>query len=146
MAKTDFDLRESQTFDQLAMQTPTELQDLLMYCQQHNVLTICGLSEAPASIKILIQNEKFVPYILKLLLQRKTMAAVCLATKIQVYADSEEQQAMEICHPRCIELLQNFADKIVHHGRIRALDVAGGDGRVTKDLILTSYDRGDLID
>ena len=69
-----------------------------------------------------------------------------LATKIQVYADSEEQQAMEICHPRCIELLQNFADKIVHHGRIRALDVAGGDGRITKDLILASYDRGDLID
>ena len=128
------------------METPLELQDLLNYCQQHNALTISDLKEAPPAVRILISNEKLLPFILKLLLQRKTMLTVTQSSNVQVYADAEELKAMQVCHPRCIELLNSFTESITHHGLIRAIDIACGSGRVSKDFLLHSYNRVDLID
>ena len=53
---------------------------------------------------------------------------------------------MAICGPICIEVMKNFLDKLEEPGRLRALDVAGGDGRFTKDLLLERFDKVDLFD
>ena len=128
------------------METPLELQDLLNYCQQHSALTISDLREAPPAVRILISNEKLLPYILKILLQIKTIATVAQSTNVQVYADPEELKAMQVCHPRCIELLKSFTGTITNHVTIRAIDIACGSGRVSKDFLLQSYEKVDLID
>ena len=53
---------------------------------------------------------------------------------------------MEICGPRCIEVMNNFLDSLVEPGRQRALDVAGGDGRFARGLLVDRYDKVDLFD
>ena len=53
---------------------------------------------------------------------------------------------MEICGPRCIEVVNNFLDSLVEPGRQRALDVAGGDGRFAGGLLVDRYDKVDLFD
>ena len=63
-----------------------------------------------------------------------------------MYADAEEQKAMEICHPRCIELMEEFLKSIEGLTHFRALDVAGGDGRFSKSLLVKMYDVVDLFD
>ena len=53
---------------------------------------------------------------------------------------------MEICHPHCIEILQNFLPDKEQHSRHRALDVGGGDGRITQHFLTKEYQRVDLFD
>ena len=49
----------------------------------------------------------------------------------EIYADEEELANMEICHPRCIELLTNFLESLPERAHHRAIDVAGGVGRLS---------------
>ena len=53
---------------------------------------------------------------------------------------------MELCHPRCVEILKRFVGSVVPRSLFRALDVAGGDGRLCTSLLLKSYRRVDLFD
>ena len=53
---------------------------------------------------------------------------------------------MESCHPYCIELLKSFLGSIVHRSLFRALDVSGGDGRLSTYLLLRCYRKVDLFD
>ena len=43
-------------------------------------------------------------------------------------------------------MLREFIESIKSHKRERALDVAAGDGRLTKALLLDLYERTDLFD
>ena len=63
-----------------------------------------------------------------------------------MYADPKEQEEMKICHPRCIELMEEFLKSIEGLSLFRALDVEGGDGRFSKSLLLKFYDKVDLFD
>ena len=64
----------------------------------------------------------------------------------QVYADSEEQEAMAVCHLNCETLLKDFVESIGTRGFIRALDVAGGDARLAASEIFNRYTRVDIFD
>ena len=43
---------------------------------------------------------------------------------------------MEACGPTCIAILKKQLKKLNGHSRARALDVAGGNGRVAKELLV----------
>ena len=53
---------------------------------------------------------------------------------------------MELCHDRCVELLDNFLGSMILRGSVRALDVAGGDARVASSHVMKSYRHVDLFD
>ena len=53
---------------------------------------------------------------------------------------------MEVCHPHCLEIMKTFLGSIVHRSLFRALDVAGGDGRLSASLLLSCYGKVDLFD
>ena len=53
---------------------------------------------------------------------------------------------MDLCHPRCVEILKCFLGSVVPRSLFRALDVAGGDGRLCASILLKSYRRVDLLD
>ncbi len=55
-------------------------------------------------------------------------------------------KAMEICHPRCVEILKTFIQTLPKRAAFRAIDVAGGDGRLSRSLLLKLYQRVDLFD
>ena len=63
-----------------------------------------------------------------------------------IYADEEELANMEICHPRCIKLLINFLNSLSERATHRAIDVAGGDGRLAVSLLQKQYNKVDLFD
>ena len=65
---------------------------------------------------------------------------------MRIWADSQEQQDMKKCHPRCIEILKEFLGSIVPMSLFRALDVTGGDGRLAVNFLLKSYRKVDLFD
>ena len=53
---------------------------------------------------------------------------------------------MELCRPRCIEILQAMWKKLGYHSWLRALDVAAGDGGLTLSLFIKEYLVVDLFD
>ena len=53
---------------------------------------------------------------------------------------------MEQCHSRCVEILKRFLGPIQPRSLFRALDVAGGDGRLSVGFLLNAYARVDLFD
>ena len=53
---------------------------------------------------------------------------------------------MVICHPHCIRLLKEFIGSIEENSKLTAIDVAGGDGRLSETLLTGIYDRVDLFD
>ena len=53
---------------------------------------------------------------------------------------------MKICHPRCVELLQEMFFDLKGHSWIRAIDIGGGDGRLACSLLLDRYGNVDLVD
>ena len=63
-----------------------------------------------------------------------------------MYADEDELEAMELCHGQCIEILQGFLDTLPQRPKYRAIDVAGGDGRLTASLLVKQYNKVDLFD
>ena len=65
---------------------------------------------------------------------------------MRIYADEEERKQMEVCHPYCIKYLKELLDSIEDHSKLRAIDVAGGDGRLSETLLTGIYDRVDLFD
>ena len=53
---------------------------------------------------------------------------------------------MEQCHNRCVEVLKRFLESIPQRLRHRAVDVAGGDGRLSESLLVKQYKKVDLFD
>ena len=53
---------------------------------------------------------------------------------------------MAECHARCVEILKRFLGPIQPRSLFRALDVAGGDGRLSVGFLLNLYVRVDLFD
>jgi len=64
----------------------------------------------------------------------------------RVYADEEEQAAIELCHEKCVDVLDDFVRAIGYRGYVRALDVAGGDGRMTSSKVMKPYNHVDFFD
>ena len=53
---------------------------------------------------------------------------------------------MADCHQRCVQLLKDFVEQVEPRGFLRALDVAGGNGRLATSEIFRRYARVDLFD
>ena len=53
---------------------------------------------------------------------------------------------MELCHGQSLILIKGFLQKLVHRLRGRALEVAGGDGRLTMDFLAGEYVAVELFD
>jgi len=53
---------------------------------------------------------------------------------------------MSHCHDRSILLLQKFMDGLDHLGTNRSLEVAAGDGQVTRDLLKNYFSDIDCFD
>ena len=138
------------TFPELADEVfealDSRLYDLWKFCETKNVLSSNELNVAPTVLQKILENHELRPLVLKYLHWRRTATTGARRTKIRIFADEEEVEEMKQCHPRSIEILKRFLASI--HGRslFRALDVAGGDGRLCSSLLLKSWRRVDLFD
>ena len=116
------------------------------YCEHNQVTTAIGLEAAPRHIQMLLKVHWLRPQILKYLNWRQQQASPDSYRDVRIYADKEELFEIERCHQRCKEILQDLFRKIDCDSRFRAIDVAGGDGRLTLGLLLNEYDKVDLFD
>ena len=55
---------------------------------------------------------------------------------VRIYADEAEMASMELCHSRSIDVPKTLLGPITQRSLFRALDVAGGDGRLAKDFLV----------
>ena len=53
---------------------------------------------------------------------------------------------MTQCHTRSMEVLKGLLGGITPRSLFRALDVAGGDGRLSKSFLLSQYSKVDIFD
>ena len=53
---------------------------------------------------------------------------------------------MKDCHRPCIDLLETFLNQLEHLDYGRALEVAAGDGMLTKDLLKNRFNAIDCFD
>ena len=116
------------------------------FCEEYNVTTAIGLEAAPRHIQMLLKVHYLRPQILKFLKWRQSKASSTSVRDVRIYADEDELHEMERCHSRCIAILQDMIRKIDGRSRFRAIDVAGGDGRLTMGLLLDEYDKVDIFD
>ena len=94
------------------------------------------LDGAPEEIRALLHEPLNVPIMLKCIYRERGSNKVNLGLGPVLYADEEELTAMEECHERCLEILRTFLDYVGDRSTFRALDVAGGDGRLSASLLL----------
>ena len=53
---------------------------------------------------------------------------------------------MKICGPTSNDIIKKMLDSLSGHKRFRALDVAAGDGRFTKEFLVNKYSMVDLFE
>ena len=53
---------------------------------------------------------------------------------------------MKRCHTRSLEVLKGLLGDITNRSLFRALDVAGGDGRLSKSFLVGQYGKVDHFD
>ena len=124
----------------------TTLLPLREYCEQYKVTTAIGLEAAPRHIQMLLKVHWLRPQILKYLKWRQNQASPESNRGVRIYADKQELYEIERCHARCIEILQKMLSQIYSCQRFRAIDVAGGDGRLSIGLLLDEFEKVDLFD
>ena len=66
--------------------------------------------------------------------------------QLRVYADSKELNDIAACRPTCIAILKEQLKKLNGHADTRAIDIAGGDGSLAKELLVAKYKTVDLFD
>jgi len=65
---------------------------------------------------------------------------------IRVFANEVEEREMEDCHGESIKLLEVVLDQLRHLDKGRVLEVAAGDGRVARDLLMNRFEAVDCFD
>ena len=64
----------------------------------------------------------------------------------QAYPSPEEQEWLESDHPRRKELMEDLLDNLFKGNKERALDVACGDGRLSREVLVWYFNKVDLFD
>ena len=65
---------------------------------------------------------------------------------IQEYANPEEIERMKLANPEAIKQMSNFFARIPKLGEDRAIEIAGGEFHVSKDLLRHRFRQIDLMD
>ena len=125
---------------------PTALIELYEWCELHNITELNAFVDAPEHIKAVAMDISNRSKVLKLLYWRQAQKSVRLRSETRIYADEEELQAMQQCHARSIAVLKTLLDPLTQRSLIRALDVAGGDGRLCINLLVQEYEMVDHFD
>ena len=97
-------------------------------------------------VKNLLKAHHLRPKMMKYIFAARGLMSASNPELTVVYADDEELAAMEVCHPRCIEILENFLESLPKRAAHRAIDVAGGDGRLSTSFLQNLYRKVDLFD
>ena len=155
-AKQSIDLvtREKSFFDPLHLDSMDAMMDSMT--PRLTNIYLSSIGGRPKSIKEFLEYRFNVwapiidpvqrPPILKYLLWLKAYFKDGGEGQARIYADQDEQQIMEVCHPRCITILEGFIRSIDDLDDARALDVAAGDGRLTSSLLRRFFKEVDLFD
>ena len=94
----------------------------------------------------MLKNHLLLPEILKYIHGRREASQAAQPNKVQIWADEDERKKMRECHKRSLEILRTFLSCIGRQHKLRALDVAGGDGRLTTFFLTKHYAKVDLFD
>ena len=140
------DPRKLESEDEILESMNIQLYPLHKYCEDRDVVSTRELRAAPQEVQKFLNHPIALPQILKYIKWRQEITEKRRAAAIQIYADEEEQQAMEQCHDRSVEVLKDFLSTIPGRSLLRALDCAGGDGRLSTSFLMKTYQCVDLFD
>jgi len=65
---------------------------------------------------------------------------------VQIYADDQQQKDMKKCNRHCVKILKPFVERTDTDSRFRAMDVGGGDARMSLNMFTDFYNKVDLFD
>ena len=138
--------RKPESVEQVIETLDPRLHDVLQFCEREKITKLKDLQDAPKDIQALLDDHTLRPLILKYLFWRANQANAATTQSVREYADKEELERMESCHQRCIEVLKCFLGGIRPRALFRALNVAGGNGRLSSTFLLQQYGTVDLFD
>ena len=124
---TVHDPRKLETEDEILETMNIQLYPLHQYCEGRDVVSPRELAAAPQEVRKFLNHPIGLPQVLKYIKWRQQITEQRRASSIQIYADEEEQKAMEQCHERSVEVLKDFIGPIPGRSLLRAIDCAGGD-------------------
>jgi len=149
----EYQPRAPETESQIMDSMLGPLLPVYLSCISNQVTAVSHFSKAPEHLQRLVKDPRYWPTVIKYIAWRRDNWSKLdphgvprQQVTLQIYADEEEQQAMAACHPRCLELLQEFLDSIETRSFVRALDVAGGDGRLAASAVFRPYQHVDLLE
>lgn len=146
LANTVFDPRKTGATEHVVDDLDSPLLPIYQFCESRDATTLADLAGAPPKILQLLKQHQLLPNIWQYLHGRSVHKALIGENKCRIWADEEERQEMELCHPRSVEILKQFVGSVVPRSLFRALDVAGGNGRLAMNLPIRSYRKVDLFD
>ena len=116
------------------------------YCKEHEVTRLEQLEQGPKWLLKKLGDDEWQQKIGRHLNNRQYAAKKEKAIMPPVYANKRALAKMEKAHEPSIALLKEFLAGLDSLKYARALDVAGGDGRVVKELLLGLFEAVDLFD
>ena len=130
------------------------------YCKEHEVSQFDELKQGPGWLEQMLGDDEWHPKIVKYLRNRRARTAKDVAdsiltdgrtsmkriSNVPVYAGKQALANMKKVHEPSVSLMKKFIGSLPKLEYARALDVAGGDGRVAKEVLVEIFDKVDLFD
>ena len=89
---------------------------------------------------------RHIPYILRYLMWRAEAQGANTEKEVRIYADNDEKGQMFLAHEPSLKVLDEFLESIQGRKFTRAIDVAGGDGRLALEYLMKHYAKVDYFD
>lgn len=94
----------------------------------------------------MVVDQEWYKKVVKHLYNRRTRVGKAKDQTNRIFATEKEQAKMEKANKPSIELMKEFLTNLDSLEYTRALDVAGGDGRVAKELLCDLFPAVDFFD
>lgn len=121
-------------------------QGFVAWAEAFGITTMQQVKAGPERIQATAKFPMYKKYVEQFLAKRKARYPLMNQVKVQKYADTKEQKAMLDCHEGSYQILGQFMDELQQLDKGRALEVAAGDGRTTKDLLRHRFEKVDCFD
>ena len=126
--------------------TPMPWDGFKIWAEAFSVSNTKQVLKGPERIRAMMKDESLKKLITEYLQDKKVKRPAQDAEQIRIFANDAEQSNMEKCHAASIHEIRKLMCELPSMKKESVLEVAAGDGRLSKDLLKDIFQRIDCFD
>ena len=126
--------------------TPMPWDGFKIWAEAFSISNAKQVLKGPERISAMMRDESLKKLITEYLQDKKVKRPAQDTEQIRIFANDAEQSNMEKCHAVSIKEIRKFMSELPSMKKESVLEVAAGDGRLSKDLLKGIFQRIDCFD